>query len=111
MAVSEEYLNYVIDQFSEFGTVESKRMFGGIGFFKEGVMFGMIGKGVVRLRVDESSQANYESRGMEPLRKNPNQKGMPYWEVPIDILEDKSQFAAWANKAFDVAIAAKQNKK
>ncbi len=35
MAVNDNYLAYVSDQLSEFGEVEIKKMFGGVGFFKE----------------------------------------------------------------------------
>jgi TfoX/Sxy family transcriptional regulator of competence genes len=45
MAYSENYLNFVIDQLSEFGDFEHKKMFGGIGFFKDGKMFAGIMKG------------------------------------------------------------------
>jgi TfoX/Sxy family transcriptional regulator of competence genes len=33
MAYSEDYLNFVIDQLSEVGDFEHKKMFGGVGFF------------------------------------------------------------------------------
>jgi DNA transformation protein len=42
-------------------------MFGGIGFFKDGLMFGMIGRGVLRLKIDETNQADYDAAGMQPM--------------------------------------------
>jgi DNA transformation protein len=41
-------------------------VFGGIGFFKEGVKFAMRVKKVFRLKVDESNEADFEGHGMNP---------------------------------------------
>ena len=79
-------------------------MFGGIGIFKDGLMFGMIdGQEVFRLKVDETNQQQYESRGMQPFYAASKKKGMPYWEVPADILENKTELAKWAKASFDIA--------
>ena len=31
-------------------------------------------------------------------------KGLPYYEVPVDILEDKDQLTDWALKSFEEAV-------
>lgn len=103
MAVNEEYLKFVQDQLSEFGAVDIKRMFGGIGIFKEGLMFAKIGGDTFRLKVDESNQADFEKHGMKPYFSETKKKGMPYWEVPQAVLEDRSELAKWAKKSFDIA--------
>ncbi len=108
MAVNEDFLDFIIDQLAEFGKVEAKRMFGGIGFFHEGLMFGMIGGDTFRLKVDEHNMADYEQRGMKPFESGKKKKGMPYWEVPADVIEDKSVLAAWAGKAYQAAVRAKK---
>ena len=91
MAVSEDYLNFVKEQLSESGAFEVKKMFGGYGFFKEGKMFAMIGNDVFRLKVDETNQADFEKKGMKPYHSDSKKKGMPYWEVLVDVLEDKKK--------------------
>ena len=110
MPVNEEYLKYIQDQLSEFGDVEIKRMFGGIGIFKEGLMFSKIGGDTFRLKVDETNQADFEALGMKPYFNEKKKKGMPYWEVPLEIIEDRSKLAAWANTSFEIAkkLAAKK---
>ncbi len=42
MAVSEEYLDYVLEQLECVGVVVPKRMFGGVGLYLEGLFFAMI---------------------------------------------------------------------
>ncbi len=108
MAVSEEYLNHVIDQLSEFGEVEIKRMFGGIGLFYKGLMFGKIGSDVLRLKVDEFNEKEYEDRGMKPFYSEKKKKGMPYWEVPTDILKNKDKLKEWTLKSYEAAVRAKK---
>ncbi len=111
MAVNEGYLNYIEDQLSEFGKVEIKKMFGGIGLFHQGLMFGKIGGDTFRLKVDESNQKDYEEKGMKPFYSENKKKGMPYWEVPADVLEDKALLAKWAMKSYQAAVNAAKKKK
>jgi TfoX/Sxy family transcriptional regulator of competence genes len=41
---------------------------------------------------------DYEAKGMEPYRTKPNTKGMPYWEVPVDVLENRGELKIGAEK-------------
>ena len=110
MAVDEGYKEYILDQLSEFGGVQSRKMFGGIGFFKEGTMFAMIGGGVFRLRADDQTVPDFEAHGMEPFNPYPDKgrKGMPYWEVPLSVFEDKHELKIWATKAYEAALRGKK---
>ncbi len=108
MAVSEDYLNFVMDQLSEFGEVEIKRMFGGVGLFHEGLMFGKIGGDVFRLKVDDHNKQQFEEKGMKPYYNKEKKKGMPYWEVPADVLDSKSELAKWARQSFEAALRGKK---
>lgn len=108
MAVKEDYLNFILDQLSEFGEVEAKKMFGGIGLFHQGLMFGKIGGDTFRLKVDETNKNKFEEKGMKPFHSEKKKKGMPYWEVPQDVLEDKSKLKEWAQQSYEIAI---KNKK
>ncbi len=108
MAYSEDYLNFVIDQLSEFGDFEHKKMFGGIGFFKEGKMFAGIMYGNFCLKVGDSNRKDFDDRGIANFRSSSKKKGMPYREVPADILEDKSLLKKWTDKAYQEAIKGKK---
>ena len=56
MAVKEAYLDFVKEQLEPIGSFDTKKMFGGVGFFMDGIMFAMIAKGVFRFRVDQANQ-------------------------------------------------------
>jgi DNA transformation protein len=104
MSVSDEYLTYVIDQLEDLGPVRSKRMFGGAGLYFEDLFFGLIADDVLYLKVDDSNRADYEAAGMEPFQPFPDKEiVMQYYEVPIDVLENKDTLWGWADKAVRVA--------
>lgn len=108
MAVNQDYLDYILDQLSEFGEVEIKRMFGGVGLFHQGLMFGKIGGDIFRLKVDSENKQDYIDHGMQPYYSEKKKKGMPYWEVPANILEHKTTLAEWAKKSYEAAVRAKK---
>ena len=107
MAVNKEYAQFVKDQLSEFGEVEFKNMFGGIGIFKDGLMFAKIGGDVFRLKVDDSNKQQFEDKGMKPYFSKKKKKGKPYWEVPQEVLEDRSELSKWAEQSFNIALKSK----
>ncbi len=43
MANSESYIEYINDQISALEGVSTKKMFGGLSYYNEGVMFGLLG--------------------------------------------------------------------
>ena len=108
MAYSQEYLDYILNQLSQFGDVQTKKMFGGVGLFHDNLMFGMIGEDVFRLKVDENNIADYETRGMQQFSSGSKKKGMPYWEVPADVIEDPQLLKQWADKSYQAALKAKK---
>lgn len=111
MAVSDDYIEYVVDQLADVGTVVPRRMFGGVGLYLKSVFFALIADNVLYMKVDESNRPDYEDAGMGPFMPFGDESHvMQYYEVPIDILEDRDRLADWARKAFAVAQKAKAGK-
>lgn len=112
MAISPEYREFLLDQLAPFGPVSIRRMFGGAGIFRDGLMFALVADDTLYLKVDATNQADFEDRGMEPftyLRKS-KPASLRYYEVPADILEDPQDLLPWAEKAFAVALMASRAK-
>lgn len=109
MPVSDEFIVYVLDQLGGLGEVSSRRMFGGAGIYHQGRMFALIAEDVLYLKVDDSNRGDYEAVGMGPFVPwDDPRHTMQYYEVPVDILEDKQALATWAQKAYDVALKSKK---
>jgi DNA transformation protein len=111
MAVSESTTQFVKEQLSEFADVEMKKMFGGVGIFLNGIMFALItAKGQFMMRVGESNIQDFKAKGSQPFNHEKKGRAMPYWEVPVEVAENRDVLKVWAAKAYDVATAAKKKK-
>jgi DNA transformation protein len=113
MAVSREYLDFLLEQLAPLGHVVSRRMFGGVGLYHEELFFGLISDDVLYLKTDDSNCADYTSRAMQPFRPFADRPlySMSYYQVPADVLEDAESLAAWARKSCAVALNSKKSKK
>ncbi len=104
MPVSDEYLTYVIDQLECLGPIRSKRMFGGAGLYFEDLFFALVADDVLYFKVDDSNRPDYEEASMEAFRPFPDKStAMGYYQVPIDVLENRDLLRDWAQKALSVA--------
>jgi DNA transformation protein len=91
MAVSDEFLDYVIDQLAGWGEVSARRMFGGAGLYCDSVMFGLIADDVAYLKVDDSNREDFVKAGSSAFNPYPEKDKsvvMSYYEIPADVLED-----------------------
>jgi DNA transformation protein len=91
MAVSNDYLAYVLDQLAGLRGVSSRRMFGGVGLYCDEYFFGLIADDVLYLRVDDSNRADYAARGMAQFKPYADRPllSMNYYEAPVDVLDWK----------------------
>ena len=110
MAVSSDFLAYVLDQLAGLGAVSSRRMFGGAGLYRDDLFFGLIAQNVLYLRVDDSNRADYTARGLPPFLPDADrpQLSMSYYEVPADVLENAAELIGWARRSVAVAMAAER---
>ncbi|MGH7795962.1 MAG: TfoX/Sxy family protein [Candidatus Binatia bacterium] len=95
----ESFKDFVLDQLQEMDGVEARRMFGGYGLYQEETFFGIVHKGKLYFKVDESTVGEYRRRKMKPFRPNVKQALKSYYQVPAEILEDADQVSEWARKA------------
>ena len=104
MAVSQDYIDFLMDQFSNFGEVTYKKMFGGAGFYKDGVMFGGIMNGELHLKVNDVTRPLFEEQGMKPFSHGKKTKTLPtYYCVPVEVVEDRDVLTRWAERALAAA--------
>lgn len=87
---------------SDAGDVSSKRMFGGVGVFESGTMFGIIdSKGAVFFRAGDDT-AHFDAAGSTRHGK------MPYYSVPDAVVDEPGELLAWAARAIEASRAAKK---
>lgn len=112
MAISSDFLAYVLDQLTHLGSVSSRRMFGGAGLYCEEFFFGLIADDVLYLRVNDSNRDDYTTRGMAPFQPYADRLhlSMSYFEVPADVLETPGNLVSWAQRSVAVAKSAPPKK-
>jgi DNA transformation protein and related proteins len=107
VAVTSDYLTYVLDQLASFARCRSRRMFGGVGLYADAVFFGLIDNDTLFFKVDDSNREDYVARGCQPFRpyKNEPTYSMSYFALPAEVLEDPDELRIWARKAVAAALA------
>jgi DNA transformation protein len=112
MGVSDDFASFVCDQLSGWARVSVRKMFGGAGLYRDGLMFGLIADDVAYLKVDDSTRRDFVKAGSEPFRPYGGKKAMTsYYQVPPDVLEDPDAFCEWARKANEAATKGKEKKR
>lgn len=109
MSTRESFYEFVMDQMSSLRGVSMRKMFGGAGLYRDGVIFGVVVEDTFYLKADESNRGDFEAAGMGPWSydgTSGKQTIMPYYQVPPDVLDDRERLAGWARKA--QAVAAKK---
>jgi DNA transformation protein len=113
MAVTDDYLQYVLGQLAGLEHVAWRRMFGGIGVYCQDRFFAIITADTVYFKVNDANRADYASRGMSQFCPYPDKPtlsrhqaprvSMSYYEVPADVLEDPEECVTWARRSVAVA--------
>jgi DNA transformation protein len=109
MPLSSGFSDYVLELISGLGRVQVRRMFGGAGLFRDGVMFGLLLNDVVYFRVDDALAADLKKQGSAPwvYTRNGKPREMGYWRMPETAADDPDEAVAIARRAFAAAVARK----
>jgi|CXWL01.1.fsa_nt_gi DNA transformation protein len=117
MAVNSSFVENILEQFVGVEGISTRRMFGGVGIYRYGVMFAIIVDERLYFKVDEVNKPDYQSAGSVPFIYDRHDKHggkklitMSYWEVPPHVQEDKDLIFYWMTKAHEAAVKSKNKK-
>ena len=86
MPLSPVFIDYALELLAGVGRVEARRMFGGAGLFRDGVMFALLDDDVIYVRVDDALQAGLQPQGSVPwgysMKRDGAVRDMSYWRLP-----------------------------
>ena len=103
MAVSNDFLEYVLDQFSVWGEVTVRKMFGGAGLYRDGKMFGLVADNVAYLKVDETNRDKFLEAGSSPFKPFPNRPTiLSFFEIPPNIFESPEELIEWSEESLSI---------
>ncbi|HZH09783.1 MAG TPA: TfoX/Sxy family protein [Microvirga sp.] len=101
------------DMFEAFGPVQVRRMFGGHGIYRDGVMFALESEGELYLKADGEGMARLQDLGSRPFSyrtKDGRTTIISFWLMPESALDDRDEAAELARMAVQAALRAKASK-
>lgn len=98
--------DHLQDTFSSFGEVRVRRMFGGYGVFRDGVMFALVADDALYLKADDEIRGHFESLNLPRFSYDKQGKAisMSYFLAPDVIYDDPVEAAVWADRSFRAAL-------
>jgi DNA transformation protein and related proteins len=109
--VSSGFQDFVLDLLGPLDPMP-RRMFSGVGLFHGGVMFGLLVREALYLRVDDITREQFERAGSEPFsyRRGERQVSLSaYYVVPEGLLDQQDELLQWARGAIEAARRAASN--
>lgn len=107
MPVSDDFLDFLIEQLAPVTPVSARRMFGGAGLYADGRMFALIADDRLYIKVDAVNRAAFEAEGLGPFlfrSKDGKEAPMNYYEAPEAALDDPDVLADWCRLGMDAAL-------
>jgi DNA transformation protein len=113
VSVSPGFRDFALEQLGRVARgVTGRAMFGGLGIYADGRMFGLVDDDVLYLKADDLTRPDFEAAGMGPFRPfGPDGEAMGYWRLPDGVLDDAEALAPWVEQALGVAARAKRRRR
>jgi DNA transformation protein len=94
-------VNEIDTKLAPLGHFRALRMFSGYGLYLDGVIFGLVARDRLWLRVDDRSRPDFEKAGMEPFAYSRDGKSvsLTYFRCPDPVLADPAKLRKWAKDA------------
>ena len=116
MNADNSFAEFVREQLSPLGRVTTRRMFGKLGVFCDGVMLGMMTDNTLYFRVDDQNRETFKEAASSPplnYRKKGEMIDLAFWRVPERLVDEPDELLDWARAALAAAhrVAAKRKRK
>ena len=101
------------EMFQAVGPVSIRRMFGGKGIYRDGVIFALDLLDEIMLKADNESAPRFEEAGSRQWvyqREGKSPVAMPYWSIPDDAYDDPDEMAKWVRLALEAGLRAEASK-
>ena len=109
----DSFKDFVLDQLNGLAGFECRRMFGGYGFYQSATFFGILFRDRLYFKTSEATREKYLKQGAGPFlyEKRDKKTGAKktvglknYYEVPVEILEDRAELSLWACESSQVTV-------
>jgi DNA transformation protein len=90
------------DLFDGIPGITSRSMFGGYGFYINGKIFAIIADGRLFFKADAEAIPDFKKYDSKPFHYSSKDRGvytMGYWELPEELMEEKTELFRWIQRA------------
>lgn len=107
-----DYVDYVVELMADWTKVSTRKMFGGYGLYREGLMFGLIADDQLYLKTDTDNEPQFKNTGCLPFVYTSKERTvqMSYWTAPDTSLESPAEMCDWCQSAYGAALRAQARK-
>jgi DNA transformation protein and related proteins len=107
MTVSARFTESILDMLSPLGRIATRRMFGSVALYSEGLVFALLYKDVLYLKVDQDTRGAFEAEHCGPfnypLKDGSVQVLDTYHGAPDRLLDEPDELLTWARTAIAAA--------
>src|ERR1700674_2920835 len=89
------FQDHLGELFAPLSNVVFRKMFGGLGIFKDGLMFALVAEDALYMKADDATIPAYAAEGSGPFvyaGMRGKAMPMPYWRVPERLLDEPEEF-------------------
>lgn len=109
MSCSPSFVDHAVDLLSALGPVQARRLFGGVGLYCDGLMFGLLDDDELFLKTDGETRPWFLEAGCR-MWIYPGMYETSYYRPPDDAHEDAEAMLPWARLALDAAVRAQASR-
>lgn len=113
MSTDRAFVTYLLELLAPLHGITAKRMFGGYGLFREGLMFALVSNDTLYFKTDSQTLAYFTERELEPFSffKKSEEIRTSYYRAPEEALDNSEEMCTWAAQAHQVALRAVKPKR
>jgi DNA transformation protein len=107
------FKEFLEELYEPMGGVKVRAMFGGLGIFKDALIFGIVFDDALYLRADDDTVGRFAAESAQQFvyrGMNDREVAMPYYRLPERLYDDPEEFIVWSTAAFGVARRAAAEK-
>ncbi len=104
-----EFIEFLHEVFADFGTISTRKMFGGCGIYHDSLMFGLVADDTLYLKADDTTKKLFIDKELTPFEYDKKDKKvkLSYYLAPEEIYDDPDEAVYWARMAYQAALTAK----
>jgi DNA transformation protein len=104
-----EFVNYLHEVFQDFGSIRTRKMFGGHGIYHDDIMIGLVTDDTLYFKVDESTKQEFIDKDLSAFEYSKDNKKiqMSYYLAPEEIYDEPDEAVYWAKLAYQAALNSK----